>query len=269
MFKDASTGHPMEVYPPCSISSVETPKGNNIEWRDPVGNHEQFVFDPQNTDINPEVAATLVGGTPADFFSLFVGNEILQIMTDQTNLSATQKLMNADDVSENSCLRAWTPTSKEEMKKFLGILGYMVSIVGRIMSRNRFELLLNLWHFSDNQMCPEGDSGYKIKPLINLFQEAYTPMQEFCIDDVPFRGRLIMKQYIPQKTHKYEIKLFKLCSDNKTHLLGILRANRRGNPKEVTTKKLKTEEIAAKENNRGICILKWKRCADAVDQAHT
>ncbi|CAH2002927.1 unnamed protein product [Acanthoscelides obtectus] len=27
-------------------------------------------------------------------------------------------------------------------------------------------------------------------------------------------GRLILKQYIPQKTHKYGIKLFKLCCDN-------------------------------------------------------
>ncbi|KAJ8949766.1 hypothetical protein NQ314_008119 [Rhamnusium bicolor] len=126
------------------------------------------------------------------------------------------------------------------MKKFIGIVGYMglvklprlesywckrkkiysTSVVGKVMSRNRFELLLNLWHFSDNDMCPEGDRGYKIEPLmksfVQKFQEVYTPMQEFCIDEslVPFRGRLIMKQYIPQKTHKYGIKLFKLCSGN-------------------------------------------------------
>ena len=29
---------------------------------------------------------------------------------------------------------------------------------------------------------------------------------------VPWRGRLIFRQYIPAKSHKYGIKLFKLCS---------------------------------------------------------
>ncbi|KOC58679.1 hypothetical protein WH47_08076 [Habropoda laboriosa] len=30
---------------------------------------------------------------------------------------------------------------------------------------------------------------------------------------IPWRGRLIFKQYIPNKAHKYGIKLFKLCSN--------------------------------------------------------
>jgi hypothetical protein len=29
---------------------------------------------------------------------------------------------------------------------------------------------------------------------------------------VPFRGRLHFRQYIPNKTHKYGIKLYKLCT---------------------------------------------------------
>nr|CAH7752331.1 unnamed protein product [Callosobruchus chinensis] len=319
----------------------------NIEWRDPVGEHEQFSFDPQNTGVNPEIAAALVGQSPIDFFSLFIDDEILQIMTDQTNLYATQKLVSTDDISEGSRLHAWTPTDKEEIKKFVGIIGYMGlvrlatmdrywskrkkiyqnSIVGQIMSRNRFELLLNMWHFTDNDMCPEGDRGYKIEPIMDLlikkFQGAYIPAQEFCIDEslIPFRGRLIMKQYIPQKTHKYGVKIFKLCCgsgftwnmklycgkhadggvsvptnivmhlsqkllnsgrtvvtdnyytslelannllDKKTHLLGTLRSNRRGNPKEVINKKLKRGEVVAQENNRGICILKWKDKRDVL-----
>nr|CAH7762620.1 unnamed protein product [Callosobruchus chinensis] len=85
-------------------------------------------------------------------------------MTDQTNLYVTQKLVSTDDISEGSRLHAWTPTDKEEIKKIIGIIGYMGlvrlatmdrywskrkkiyqnSIVGQIMSRNRFELLLNM-----------------------------------------------------------------------------------------------------------------------------
>jgi hypothetical protein len=89
----------------------------------------------------------------------------------------------------------------------------------RVMSRNRFELLLKVWHFSDNEKCRPGDPGYKLECLIQLlvkkFQEVYNPGHVFCVDEtiVPFRGRFIMRQYMPQKTHKYGIKLL-LCADN-------------------------------------------------------
>lgn len=318
----------------------------DVEWQDPVGNHQRFICEVYDS-ITPEIAAALVGSSPIDFFSFYIDNEIFEMMTEQTNLYATQLLMSHKDIPEFSRFHAWTPTDTEEMKKFIGIVGYMglvklprmerywckrkklyqYSVVGQVMSRNRFELLLNLWHFSDNEACPEGDRGYKVVPLMNKliekFQKAYTPGAEFCIDEslVPFRGRLVMKQYIPQKTHKYGIKLFKLCSgtgytwnmklycgkqwdrgasvptnvvmelaqkvlnsgrtavtdnyytslelankllDNQTHLLGTLRANRRGNPKEVTRKKLKPGEIFGKENRRGICVLKWRDRRDVT-----
>lgn len=43
-----------------------------------------------------------------------------------------------------------------------------------------------------------------------------TPNQSMCIDEsiVPFTGRLTFKQYIQNKTHKYGIKVLKLCINN-------------------------------------------------------
>jgi hypothetical protein len=39
---------------------------------------------------------------------------------------------------------------------------------------------------------------------------------------VPFRGRLLFKQYIPGKRHKYGVKLYKLCLPGKyTYALEI------------------------------------------------
>ena len=201
------------------------------------------------------------------------------------------------------------------------------NILTQVMSRNRFELLLKVWHFSNNENCPENDRLYKIQPLVDAlltkYQDAYTPSKIICIDEslIPFRGRLLFKQYIPQKAHKYGIKIFKLCCDGgytwnlkiyggkektstisvptkivmslsekllnagrtvvvdnfytslelanklldkKTHIVGTLRANRRGNPSEVVLKKLKRGEIVAKENNRGICVLKGKDKRDIL-----
>ncbi|XP_022837335.1 piggyBac transposable element-derived protein 4-like [Spodoptera litura] len=131
---------------------------------------------------------------------------------------------------------------------------------------------------------------------------------------VPFRGRIIFRQYNKQKRHKYGIKEFKLCTipgytykvkvyagknddvhntptnvvmslcedrferghtlftDNwytsitlarqllqrEMHLVGTVRKNRKGLPKEVIDAKLKRGEYKAAESNDGITCLKWK-----------
>lgn len=46
------------------------------------------------------------------------------------------------------------------------------------------------------------------------FKDLYTPEEDIIIDEslVPWRGRLLFRQYLPAKAHKYGVKLFKLCS---------------------------------------------------------
>lgn len=46
--------------------------------------------------------------------------------------------------------------------------------------------------------------------------------------------------------------------DNETHLIGTLRRNRKYLPKQVMEAKLKPGEFAAKENSKGITVMKWK-----------
>nr|CAH7753939.1 unnamed protein product [Callosobruchus chinensis] len=101
-----------------------------------------------------------------------------------------QKLVSTDDISEGSRLHAWTPTDKKKLKIYRhnGYMGlvrlatmdrywskrkkiYQNSIVGQIMSRNH------------NDMCPEGDRGYKIEPIMDLliknFKEPTFPHKNF------------------------------------------------------------------------------------------
>ncbi|XP_060845755.1 piggyBac transposable element-derived protein 4-like [Rhopalosiphum padi] len=97
---------------------------------------------------------------------------------------------------------------------------YKNNVAQKTMSRNRFELLLRFWHFSDNKKAPEGDRIYKIHNIIdkivNRFQNVMEPGEVLAVDEtmVPFRGRLLFRQYIPGKAHKYDVKLFKLCGTN-------------------------------------------------------
>nr|CAH7714764.1 unnamed protein product [Callosobruchus chinensis] len=55
--------------------------------------------------------------------------------------------------------------------------------------------------------------------------------------------------------------------DKKTHLLGTLRSNRRGNPEEVINKKLKRGEVAAKENNREnpVAVIEYSKAKSSID----
>nr|CAI5830572.1 unnamed protein product [Callosobruchus analis] len=158
-------------------------------------------------------------------------------MVTETNRYAQQTLENAY-LSRFSRLRKWKEVTAEEMEKFLGIIFWMglnkkpklsdywskkiiyENKVKYVMSRNRFELILRMWHLSNNQQCPEGDRFFKIKPLIDLllerFQSAIMPAKDLCIDEtmVPFRGKLSFKQYIKNKKHKFGIKFYKLCTND-------------------------------------------------------
>ncbi|XP_050507475.1 piggyBac transposable element-derived protein 4-like [Diabrotica virgifera virgifera] len=316
-------------------------------WTQPIGNHHEFEYSAEDGLCGNYAAILINDLSPYKCFRTFVDDEIIDEIVNQTNLYATQILCDSNDITNDSRLQRWVPTDKKEMIRFLGIVAYMGLvkmpslekywsnddlyknvIIPKTMSRNRFQLLLRMWHFSDNERCPEGDRLFKVQPLleklIKNFQKVYTPGRTFCVDEsiVPFQGRLIFKQYIPQKTHKYGVKLFKLCGgngytwnlriyagketregnasvptnivinlskdllnsgrtiiadnyytsleltnillENKTHYIGTLRANRRGNPKDVILKKLKRGEVFGQENEKGVCVLKWKDKRDVL-----
>lgn len=76
---------------------------------------------------------------------------------------------------------------------------------------------MRMLHFSNNRTAIEGDRLAKLRPMIDIlhtnFQSVYT-IEEMVIDEtmVPWRGRLSFRQYISGKKHKYDVKLFKICS---------------------------------------------------------
>ena len=173
--------------------------------------------------------------TPYGYFSLFVTDEVLSIIVEETNRNA-QQYISSHRIRRHSRLSKWKDTDMKETKKFLGLVIYMGVVkypsisdywsgdpilanefCHSVMSRNRFQLLLRFLHFEDNEN-PNCESAklYKIeritREIINNFKEAQDPGEDIVIDEtmIPFRGRLGFRQYIQEKTHKYGIKLFKL-----------------------------------------------------------
>lgn len=201
-------------------------------WSEYVGRHKNFEFTGLTglqRDLPPEL-------TPLQAFFLIVDDEVIDLIVTETNRFAQQTLTSKEP-KKFSRIKKWKPTSPEEIKKFLGLtlwMGlvrlsalpdywatkgiYRLDIPRAIMSRNRYQSLLSLLHFNNNETIEQGHRLGKIKPLIdilqNKFQSLFYPGEDIVIDEtlVPWRGRLIFRQYIPNKGHKYGIKLFKLCS---------------------------------------------------------
>ena len=98
------------------------------------------------------------------------------------------------------------------------------SIWKHVISRDRFLLLLHLLNFKDGTN-PES-LLQKISPLINhlnnTMSKIYCPNENLSLDKsvVLWRGRLIFRQYIKNKWHKYGVKLYELSKLTST-ILGI------------------------------------------------
>ena len=61
---------------------------------------------------------------------------------------------------------------------------------------------------------------FQLRPLLDLlrarFKSIYVPGSVISMDEtmVPWKGRLLFKQYIPGKAHKYGVKIYKLAATN-------------------------------------------------------
>lgn len=327
----------------CILDSESEEDIQDIVWSTVTGTsllHFDFLVEPVGP-IAP-ITESYLGKSPVEFFNIFLNNDVMTLIVTETNRYARQKI--DAGIQNNSRLHRWKDTNEQEIRIFFSLClwmglarfpkivdywrkGFLYSNeLCKKMSRNRFELLLRTIHFSNNEEVVTGDRLSKISPLLQLlndkFMEIYVPERDICIDEslVPFRGRLLFKQYIKNKRHKFGIKLYKLCckggytynlkiycgndkdptvsastkivmelmqpllhqgrilyTDNfytsinlarellkqKTHLVGTLRKNRKLNPIEVSTKKLKKGEIIARESN-GVVVLKWQDKRDVL-----
>lgn len=208
-------------------------------WHYVDGSHLKNIdFALRNAGIKPDLY-DMYNNDPYDFFKLFLTDDIIAYIVDQTNIYAAQFLSNnqRNNKANPKKTKAWAPTNPQEMETFFGIVLWMGLLgaptfrsywsqnfiyknnIPTIMSRNRFEQLLKMWHFSNNEdPSLENDRLRKISPLVErllvCFQDSMVPDRDVCIDEsiVPFRGRLRFRQYIKNKRHKFGIKLYKLCT---------------------------------------------------------
>lgn len=176
---------------------------------------------------------------PLDFLSLFLCEDFWNLLTNETNRYA-QQFLSSQELKPKSRFRDWYDVTISEMKAFLS-LHLCMGVVekpeiddywaefwpaytpgfGKVMPRNRFEIILSFLHFANNdEYIGKGQPGhdvlFKIRPVIDLiiprFSEAYGPRKELSLDEmtIAFKGRSALKQYNPRKPSKYGYKAFVL-----------------------------------------------------------
>ncbi|XP_077437694.1 N-acetyllactosaminide beta-1,3-N-acetylglucosaminyltransferase 2 isoform X1 [Vanacampus margaritifer] len=192
---------------------------------------------PFTAEPGPRGAAAELNSTrPVDFLQLFMTDELLQHIADQTNLYACQSMQKRAESLPHCRSHAWKPVSVSELKTFFALqflTGYInkpsiemywtqeeietTPFFSRAMPRNRFQLIWSFLHFNDNETHSSDDKLFKIRPVFNhvvsKFKELFQPGRNICIDEgmMSFQGRLSFKVYNPQKLIKYGIKSYILC----------------------------------------------------------
>jgi len=200
---------------------------HDTNWHIPLGNQPTITFS-NLSGINTYHSENFSYTEPHSFYCLFVTNEIFEIIANQTNMYAAKILSE----QQSRRLDKWVETNPNEIKRFFGLIIWMgivrlpkihlhwsrdevynQTFPSKVMSRNRFELLLRFIHFSNNEENDPNDRLSKIIYIVDIlnrnFKKYYNPDEILCVDEslVPFRGRIIFRQYLKQKRHRYEIKV--------------------------------------------------------------
>lgn len=208
------------------------------EWNHIDLTFNVYPFNPDNETIgiNSDITETMQECDPIHFFNLFFNDGVVNLLVTETNRYAQQCIQSIQQ-RPYSRLAKWIDCTANEIRQFFGIVMFMglnvlpsiahywrnddlyVSSVSKVMSRNRFELILRVLHCANNETYTQSNRLHKIEKLVTLvnenFKNVLIPKDKLCVDEsmVPFLGRLIFRQYLKNKRHRYGVKVFKLCAE--------------------------------------------------------
>lgn len=184
---------------------------------------EQIKYRGSNS-LSAEIMAL---ATPYQFFSFFLNDELLNLISEETHRHSIQK-----DPSQP------LQVSITDVQHYIGIC-YLMSlihlpsardywshnlgnqIIKETMSLKEFEKIRQFLHFNDNtKEIPRGMNGhdrlFKVRPLIESIRKRFmqvTMKECLSIDEqiCATKSRSMLKQYLPKKPHKWGFKFFVLC----------------------------------------------------------
>ena len=132
-----------------------------------------------------------------DFLGLFLNDEFFKLLVDQTNLYAAQYIAAHPELPPHSRIRKWVDVLISEMKTFLSLYlltGIVVKpklqqywstnliktgFFKNVMPRNRFQLILEFFHFNGNSNANDSnrDRIYKVRPVIEYLVSKFKSLR--------------------------------------------------------------------------------------------
>ncbi|XP_052779397.1 piggyBac transposable element-derived protein 4-like isoform X2 [Mya arenaria] len=152
---------------------------------------------------------------PIDYMKLFIDNDFFEVMCNETNAYATNRMAN-QELATHSRMRKWEDVTPSKMKVFFALVIAMglvyksdlddycttdyvteTPFFSRSMSRDRFLNILSNFHISTDE--DPTDKLRRIRPMIirtmQRFSKVYTPDENLSFDEAtcPWKGRLNIK----------------------------------------------------------------------------
>lgn len=174
---------------------------------------------------------------PIDVFKVLFSEEVMEMLCFQTNKHAEEKLNNlrlAKKLKPKSRILQFKEVYPDEMYVFHSLIILMGLIhkpsidlywskdklletpfFRNTMTYDRFRLILSLLHFSDNDQSDDRLAKIRsvLENMIESFKAVYRPRENISIDEslIPWKGRLIFKQFNRNKRARFGIKIYKVC----------------------------------------------------------
>ena len=172
-----------------------------------------------------------------DIFNLLWGEDLWNLITEQTNLFIFQFFKNSINKIYNY-FKNLEDFTKEDIKKFHGLIlwsGLLSNIkiddnwsndfifqtnFKKIMTFYKFSLIKKFLHLNDNLCDTKEDKLFKIRKIIdylsNSFLKYYECGKDLAIDEtlIKFHGRLSFSQNLRNKPNKRGIKAYLICDSH-------------------------------------------------------
>ena len=211
-----------------SKSSDDEPMRINVQDKPDAYDFEkrrEFI-PPANTEfVPPNMKPIVADRSPHEYFSMFVTNDMLEMIVTET--------MNYSMMKHGVAIKL----NKDDIEQFISVYYNMGLVkmpdvrcywdtcsryppVADVMSRARFQQIQTCLHFANNELVTDDqkkDRVWKLRPWIenvrtNIQSVSGSEQQSVVEIMVAFKGRSILKQYIPAKPKKWGFKLWGRCS---------------------------------------------------------
>lgn len=206
----------------------------NIQWTDNIFVPQKHAFNDDQCGINPDLNLN-ENSKEIDYFSSLFTDDIADLIIQETNRYGLQHENGWKELDKSEFYTFLTLNLLMPRNKKLAVHEYWSKepllhspIFGQCMPRDRFCSIYRNLHFCNNEADPANDRLFKLRDILNKikekFQYALQPFEGLVIDEslVLFKGRLVFKQYIKSKRHRFGIKLYVLCDCDTGFILDFI-----------------------------------------------